>query len=299
MRPINVLSLFDGMSCGAQALHELGISVDWYGASEIDPIPMKVSDANFDGIVRLGGVEEVTGRGIPNIDLLIAGSPCQGFSNVGRRMAFDDPRSKLFWEFVRIKNVVKPTFFLLENVKMKPEWAKVITAELGVEPLLINSKAFTAQSRPRLYWTNIPGACVPSCESPETVGDVLIPLSEVPKNLILSQKAIAYMMRGSSKFSNGRNRFDCYRYPLDGKGTCLTANMWKGVPYGVVKQLDQDGQEVPRRLTAEECERMQGLPIGYTSCVAESHRYKMIGNGWTVPVISHLMKGLLTAKELE
>jgi DNA-cytosine methyltransferase len=153
---INVLSLFDGMSCGRIALEKLGVKVDNYYASEIDKYAIKVSEANYPDIIRLGDVKEVTWLGLPKIDLLIAGSPCQGFSFAGKQLAFDDPRSMLFFEFIRLLKDLQPKYFLLENVKMKKEYQDIISEYVGCEPIEINSSLVSAQNRKRLYWTNIP-----------------------------------------------------------------------------------------------------------------------------------------------
>lgn len=158
---INVLSLFDGMSCGQLALQRAGIAYDKYFASEIDKYAIKVTQHNFPNTIQLGDVTQVSGDGLPKIDLLIGGSPCQGFSIAGKQLNFDDPRSKLFFEFVRLLKECKPKYFLLENVKMKKEYQDVITDNLGVEPIEINSNLVSAQNRRRLYWTNIPGVTIP------------------------------------------------------------------------------------------------------------------------------------------
>ena len=159
---MNVLSLFDGMSCGQIALKKLGAKVDNYYASEIDKYAIKVAKENFPNTVHLGDVTKITS--VPynvKIDLLIGGSPCQGFSKSGNRLNFDDPRSKLFFEFVRILKLVKPKYFMLENVVMNKESRDIISEYLGVEPIEINSNLVSAQSRRRLYWTNIPNVTIP------------------------------------------------------------------------------------------------------------------------------------------
>jgi len=165
---MNVLSLFDGMSCGRIALDRLGIPVDKYYASEIDKYAIQVSEANYPDIIRLGDVCDVKAEDLPKIDLLIAGSPCQGFSFAGKQLAFDDPRSALFFEFVRLLKECKPKYFLLENVRMKKEFLDIISEQVGCEPIFINSALVSAQNRQRFYWTNIPGI-----EQPEQRGIVL------------------------------------------------------------------------------------------------------------------------------
>ena len=153
---INVLSLFDGISCGQIALERAGVEVENYFASEIDKHAIKVTQANYPNTKQLGDVRNVTAEKLPKIDLLIGGSPCQGFSFAGKQLNFDDPRSKLFFEFVRLKNELQPKYFLLENVKMKKEYQDIISSYLGVEPIMINSNLVSAQNRVRYYWTNIP-----------------------------------------------------------------------------------------------------------------------------------------------
>ena len=153
---INVLSLFDGISCGRIALERAGIKVNNYFASEIDKHAIKVTQANYPNTKQLGDVRNVTAEKLPKIDLLIGGSPCQGFSFAGKQLNFDDPRSKLFFEFVRLKNELQPKYFLLENVKMKKVYQDIISSYLGVEPIMINSNLVSAQNRVRYYWTNIP-----------------------------------------------------------------------------------------------------------------------------------------------
>jgi site-specific DNA-cytosine methylase len=152
----NVLSLFDGMSCGQIALTRCGIKYENYFASEIDKHAIKVTQANYSDTIQLGDVTKWKEWNLPRIDLLIAGSPCQGFSFAGKQLNFDDPRSKLFFEFVDILKFYKPKHFLLENVKMKKEFQHVISDALGVEPVEINSSLVSAQNRKRLFWCNWP-----------------------------------------------------------------------------------------------------------------------------------------------
>jgi len=160
---MNVISLFDGMSCGRIALDKLGVKVDNYYASEIDKYAIKVAHANYPDTVHVGDVTRFSRDMFREdwlednpIDLLIGGSPCQGFSFAGNQLNFDDPRSKLFFEYVRVLKEFKPKYFLLENVRMKQESMDVISEALGVQPIAINSNLMSAQNRYRLYWTNIP-----------------------------------------------------------------------------------------------------------------------------------------------
>lgn len=156
---MNVLSLFDGMSCGQIALRELGIKVDRYYASEINKFAIKQTQLNFPDTIQLGDVRGVHAKDLPKIDLLIGGSPCQGFSFAGKQLNFNDPRSALFFEYVRILNEcreINPDVkYMLENVRMKREYEQVISDTLGIKPVMINSALVSAQNRVRLYWSNI------------------------------------------------------------------------------------------------------------------------------------------------
>ena len=163
---MKVLSLFDGMSCGRIALDQLGIPVDKYYASEIDKYAIQVAQANYPDTIHVGDICNLDPEDYKDIDLILAGSPCQGFSFAGKQLAFDDPRSALFFEFIRLLKAIKPKYFLLENVRMKKEFLQVISEQVsecypeipfGIEPIFINSSLVSAQSRQRYYWTNIPG----------------------------------------------------------------------------------------------------------------------------------------------
>ena len=151
MNDINVLSLFDGMSCGQIALDKLGIKIKNYFASEIDKYAIKVTQSNYPNTIQLGDIKKIKGNDLPKIDLLIGGSPCQGFSFAGKGLNFNDSRSNLFFEFVRLLKECKPKYFLLENVKMKKEYQLIISKYLGVKPIEINSSLLSAQNRKRLY----------------------------------------------------------------------------------------------------------------------------------------------------
>ena len=174
---MKVLSLFDGMSCGRIALDQLGIPVEKYYASEIDKYAIQVSQANYPDIEQVGDICNLDPKDYKDTDLILAGSPCQGFSFAGKQLAFDDPRSALFFEFIRLLKEIKPKYFLLENVRMKKEFLQVISEQVsecypeipfGIEPIFINSSLLSAQSRQRYYWTNIPGI-----KQPEDKGIVL------------------------------------------------------------------------------------------------------------------------------
>ncbi len=306
---INVLSLFDGISCGRCALERAGIKVDKYFASEIDKYAIKVSKENWPDIIQLGSVTEVDISKLPKIDILIGGSPCQSFSCAGNGLGFEG-KSGLFYEYVKILKSLQdkdPTvYFLLENVVMKQEWRDIISSELGVHPIKINSSLVSAQSRNRLYWTNIP-----QLTQPEDKNILLKDILEenVDKKYFYSEKAISYLDR-----SKINKRFAMYND--DSKSTCLVANFCKSIPYNVFVDKEKSfcltsnysniacvnynkgqGQIVfdnnsIRRLTPTECERLQTLPHNYTKSVSDTQRYKQIGNGWTVDVIAHILKGI-------
>ncbi len=283
---MKVLSLFDGISCGMVALERAGIPVDAYYASEIDKNAIAISQKNYHNIIRLGDVTKWREWDIPwtEIDLLIGGSPCQGFSFAGKQLNFNDPRSKLFFEFVDILNHIKKhnpnVKFLLENVKMKKEYQDVITEKLSVEPLQINSKCLSAQQRNRLYWFNW-FSKEPVENSDTVLKDILQPLADVDPAYY--HKRTAEQIK-SQKFVQGRHMIQ----DENGKCECLLARDYKDP-----KSVIQDG--ILRRLTPTEYERLQTLPDGFTSGICKSHRYQAIGNGWTVDIIAHIFKGLKEA----
>jgi DNA-cytosine methyltransferase len=431
---MNVLSLFDGMSCGRIALERLGIKVDNYYASEIDKYAMKVSEANYPDIKQIGDVLEWQSWDIDwsSIDLVTGGFPCQSWSLAGKQLGDKDERGKLFWVMLDImKKVIENNpnaYYLMENVKMKKQFEEYITfhteeALPNVNKYLINSALVSAQNRVRYYWTNIPGV-----EQPKQKGMVLRDILENKEIDGLSEKAIAYMNRGSEKYTGKKTRAEHYIKHESEKSKTLTANMHKGVPYGVIavdktKLVDDltdipeksqtikaqyykcsranfendrrkggtfgatgipqkpiqvgeavdinghdilkrvysedgksptlnactggnrepkvmvdkrkpnqinpskkasgkqpymqdrvfhvdgkshaltrefasrtnvgDEQEVYwRKLTPVECERLQTVPDNYTNHVSNTQRYKMLGNGWTIEVICHILKNM-------
>jgi len=152
---MRILSLFDGMSCGQIAINRLGIKDYTYYASEIDKYAIKITQKNYPNTIQVGDVTKLKGSDFKDIDLILCGSPCQGFSFAGKQLAFDDPRSALFFEFIRLLKEIKPKYFLLENVRMKKEYLSIISEQCGVEPYLFNSAKVSAQNRLRYYWTNI------------------------------------------------------------------------------------------------------------------------------------------------
>ena len=251
---MNVLSLFDGMSCGQIALNELGIEVTNYYASEIDKYAIQVAKKNYPNTKHIGSVIDLTREqllALGEIDLLIGGSPCQGFSFAGKQkgsstkcgvditslsqylelkeLGFEfDGQSYLFWEYVRVWKIVKPKNFLLENVRITKKWQRMFDEAMGVEPVVINSALMSAQNRVRYYWTNIEGVEQPK-DNKLVVRDILE--DAVDDNFYLSQKAIDYMGR----LRNDKTRWEFHKNPLDGKAACVVAVQYKGVPYGVLR----------------------------------------------------------------
>tara|TARA_R100000329_G_C7614933_1_gene218261 strand:+ start:165 stop:1493 length:1329 start_codon:yes stop_codon:yes gene_type:complete len=440
---MKVLSLFDGMSCGQIALKKLGVTVDEYYASEIDKYAIQVTQKNFPKTIQVGDVSLLDPNDFQDIDLILAGSPCQGFSFAGKQLAFDDPRSVLFFEFVKLLKAIQPKYFLLENVKMKKEFLEVITEEVSkcypnfsdgsdlfgnrIEPILINSSLLSAQSRQRYYWTNIPGI-----KQPEDKGivlkdileqdpDEIYQISEAKKDRVLNSKRGKGYFYTESDPKIGTVIAGYHKEPTDGsyieqhkpvkkternrrhlrqpdeKSLCMTATMYKGagnngmtlVPqkpkqigiavdvngHDILKRVYSDEGKSPtlntmgggnrepkvmvdsyrevrteeakkarkehrektgkdhtpfrskelvprddgkvgtitpglnqnhkisltkqtdqevywRKLTPLECERLQTVPDGYTDSVSNTQRYKMLGNGWTVDVVAHILKNM-------
>jgi len=390
---VKVLSLFDGMSCGQIALNKLGIKDYTYYASEIDKYAMQITQKNFPGTIQVGDVTKLKSEDFTNIDLMFAGSPCQGFSFAGKQLAFDDPRSKLFFEFVRLLKEVKPKYFLLENVRMKKEYLDVISEQVGVQPTLINSSLLSAQSRQRYYWTNIPfdkniedkeivlrdileggfsternkshcldanyykGSSVENYkkksrrqmvfESPKQVGiaadinghDILKRVyspegksptlnsmgggNREPKISVQSYREVrteeAKQIRKMTRQKTGKDHTPYRSKRLeprtDGKVGTVTPSLNNDHKISFIEKQSRirnksktvrssgrgsyDRHEWDsvdelhwRKLTPLECERLQTVPDNYTEGVSNTQRYKMLGNGWTVDVIAHILKSL-------
>lgn len=291
---MNVLSLFDGMSCGRIALERSGIKVDNYYASEIDKYAIEVSKKNYPDIIQVGDVTKVKTETLPKIDLLIGGSPCQSFSVTGNGTGFDG-KSGLFFEYVRVLKelvVLNPNIkFLLENVKMKNEWEGIITKELGVKPTEINSSLVSAQRRPRLYWTNIEKITQPN-DKGLLFKDILdnecskYELSETLKNRFksINEDNGTKLIIGTTVIDGKIGQRDRV-YGINNKIPTLTATDYKQP-----KQVLVNG--FLRKVTPKECERLQTVPDDFTKCVSDTQRYRMLGNGWTVDVIAHIFSFL-------
>lgn len=311
---MNVLSLFDGISCARVALDRAGIEVNAYMASEIDKNAIKVSEKNYPDIIRVGSVVRLEVEG--QVDLLIGGSPCQDLSIAKKdRKGLDGDRSGLFWEFLRIKKECNPQWFVLENVASMPKADRdIITKEMGVEPVMFNASLVSAQCRKRLFWTNIP------FDLPEDRGillkDILQPDAEVDERMVVKGKAYCL----SATYSHVTTTEAGVKHSIDKKKRTMVkvgrdigrrlnedghrADADTSIPYerrietrddekcGTLTSVAKDnlvvGEQI-RKLTPIECERLQGLPDNYTEGVATTHRYKCLGNAFNVDVVAHIL----------
>ena len=297
---MNVLSLFDGISCGQIALKRAGIQVDNYYASEIDSNAIKITQKNYPNTIQLGDVKNWKSWDLKDIDLIIGGSPCQGFSFAGKQLNFEDPRSKLFFDFVDILNDIKPTFFMMENVKMNINSQNIISEYLGVQPIIINSNLVSAQNRKRLYWTNIPNIAQPVDKGILLKDIIWSGAVYEDKSATIKQQ---YQQSSKANFiRQGTFHSTGICVALGGKVTKdnikLEVDIQQDISCKKVK-LIKKGQDwisadeaIWRKLTPSECEKLQTLPINYTQGFTNNHRYQAIGNGWTVDIISHIFKGM-------
>ena len=274
------------MSCGQLALNRVGIVPDRYMASEIDRHCCSVCADNFPKTQKLGDICAVKGANLPKIDLLVGGSPCQGFSFAGKGLNFEDPRSKLFFEFVRLLEETKPKYFMLENVGMLQEHKDVISSYLGVQPVHLNSRLVSAQDRKRWYWTNIPTTV------PEDKG--------VKFSDICEDGWFAGSMRGRRINEFGHRDDYNTEIPLvqyiesrkDDKTNCLTTVGKDNIASRQRVGRTPLGQVEWRYLTRNEMERLQTVPDNYTKAVSLNQAGKMLGNGWTVDMAAHIFKGI-------
>lgn len=315
---INILSLFDGIACGYEALNKAGIQVGTYYASEIDKYAMSIASKNHPDIIQLGDVTKIDfTEFIGKVDLLIGGSPCQDLSiSKNNRQGLQGSRSGLFYKYVEALETIKPKYFLLENVaSMKKEDRNTITKILGVEPILINSALVSAQQRKRLYWTNIPNITQPQ-DKGILLQDILESgLADREKtNAILAQYYKGITSKPLEYLSNhqirpyvaepirigqyGKGGQGQRIYSVQGKSVSLSANGGgQGAKTGLYKIDLPDGNYIVRKLEPIECERLQTLPDNYTAYgidgkISNTQRYKCIGNGWTVDVIAHIFSFL-------
>ena len=324
MRIGNVLSLFDGISCGQIALNRAGISYDNYYASEVDKHVIKATQHNYPNTIQLGSITEVNSSDLPKIDLVIGGSSCQNFSFAGNRVGMSTVdgvkitsleqylelknngfefkgESYLFWEYIRLLNEIKPKYFLLENVVMKKEWEDIITEAMGVEPILINSSLVSAQNRRRLYWTNIPNV-----EQPEDRGiklvDILEDIDMVNPSAVRGRRLNKATILGRRLNDDGKREDNNKSIPITqclevratntDKSNCLTTvskdNVLTIMPIG--RHPDAFKNKLPfRYYTVKEYCRLQTVPDDYFGdVISESQIKKALGNGWTVDVIAHI-----------
>ena len=342
---VNVLSLFDGASCGQVALLRSGFKINKYFASEIKKSSINVTQKNYPNTVQLGDVTKIKASDLPKIDIMIGGSPCQGFSFAGKQLNFDDPRSKLFFEYVRVLREVREinpnVIFILENVPMQKIYRDVITTILQVGPTFINSNKLSAQNRNRTYWTNI-GEIFPPKDKGILLKDIVHEYNgeaysktydiqstsalsiDIDKYLVPFDKSLKIINGDIKKGKIGYFRTDSQAnrvYSIHGKAVTLTGESGGGAakmgqylfgcitPDRIEKRQKgprfNDGRKsftltaqdkhgilidgYIRKLTPIECERLQALPDNYTQGVSDTQRYEMLGNGWTVDVICHIL----------
>ncbi|WP_192483225.1 DNA cytosine methyltransferase [Cysteiniphilum marinum] len=306
---MKVLSLFDGISCAQVALNRAGIRYSLYHASEVDKYAIKVTQSNYPDTKQLGCITQVKGS---DYDLIVGGSPCQGFSFAGKQLNFEDHRSKLFFEFVRVLKENNDCYFLFENVRMKKEYEAIISEHLGVEPITINSALVSAQNRIRKYWTNIPRVTQPE--------DKKICLHDVIEHGIVDKSKSYCIDANYFKGGNLKQYFAKHRRQLVFCGAIRGRYLVDGIRQdhksrvaGMTEQrlelradyktntlttvqkdnvlcFPDDLQY--RKLTPTECEALQTLPKGYTASISNTQRYKAIGNSFTVDVIAHIFSNL-------
>ena len=309
---MNVLSLFDGMSCGRIALDRADIKVNNYYSSDIKDYAIKVANNNYpqDQKDRLGDITTIKGSNLPTIDLLLGGSPCQDLSGANKdRSGLDGIKSGLFYELLRLKNEIKPKYFLFENVRMKKEHQNIISKELGCEPIIINSSLYAPQLRHRLYWTNIPLIN-------QTYSN--IDLNDILENGFSDRKKARCLLESDSRplstpikmfhryfttgfttliFKSEKHYLDCAdHYIKNFKG--LKAQVQNGQKFGGIDQkildfnIDLSVYEGVRYLTQQEREDCQTVPRGYTKGLTNNQVACILGDGWTIDVIAHIFQGL-------
>lgn len=306
---INVLSLFDGMSCGRIALERAGIKVDNYFASEVDKHAIKVTQHNYPDTVQLGDVTKISYKDgvltsengewfIGKVNVLLGGSPCQNLSSLSALhgdSGLAGDKSSLFYHYLRLKRECNPDFFLLENVVMKDRFKDAISNLLGVKPILINSATLSAHTRKRLYWSNIEGI-----EQPEGLNITLSSILESG----YTEKEKAYCLTATYANACVQNYFikserqHKFMYPVEKIGNTFKINNEVEITIIPSKGANENRanlnllKKYTSKLTPVECERLQTVSDGYTKIVSDRERYRMLGNGWTVDVIAHIFKPL-------
>lgn len=289
---MNVLSLFDGISCGRIALEKAGITVDKYFASEIKDIAIKVTQSNYPDTIQIGDVTTIDAKDLPQIDLLIGGSPCQDFSLCNRTVAgLDGEKSSLFYHYYRLLTELKPKYFLLENVKMKKEDQAKLSELLGVEPIAINSKLVSAQNRPRLYWTNIPNVVIPD-DKKISLSEILdygyCPMDKARCLLVSDSRPLktpikmfhrfyakaftTLIFKDKAHYEQCRQYYDNHFKGMAAKDIVCDSPLFNDVRY----------------LTKAERERLQTMPEGYCDLLTDKEAADVLGDGWTVDVLAHI-----------
>lgn len=285
---IDSLNLFDGIGTGYVSLLDAGFKVDNYYSSEINKHSKYISEKNNPNISHIGDVINVNGYEYRGIDLLMGGFPCQPFSFGGKEKGFLDDRGQLFFEVERILNEAQPKYFLFENVNMKKEFSDEISKRLGVNPIIINSNLVSAQNRVRSYWTNIPNVNQPNDRN-------------INIQSIIGENQFIGRMVGRRIDHITNKRKDNSDIPIQQYIECRSDNKTN-----CISTVRKDNVVVSERfnnrilacdlnyryLTIEECEQIQGLPIGYTEGVPITHRFNQIGNGWTMKIISHILSNM-------
>lgn len=326
---MRILSLFDGMSCWQIAINNLWIKEYTYFASEIDKFAISVTQHNFPNTIQVWDVINIKWEDYKDITLLYWGSPCQWFSFAWKQLAFEDERSKLFFEYIRVLKEVKPKYFLLENVKMKKEFQDIISEYLfWIQPVIINSALLTAQNRVRLYWVwELQEDWTYKKIKIEQPQDRWILLKDILENEVDSKFYL------DDKYIERIKNRKATQKPLErilwdeNKSHCLTARwagadhswmiLYKNIRIDEFSKFNQDNvfiwkdDKAPtltawdwwmipktysswiRKLTPIECERLQWVPDNYTSCVSDNQRYKMLGNWWSVPVIEWIFSYII------
>tara|TARA_R110000824_G_scaffold387743_1_gene583124 strand:+ start:145 stop:1050 length:906 start_codon:yes stop_codon:yes gene_type:complete len=300
---MNTLSLFDGMSCGRIALERAGLQVDNYYSSEIKDYAIKVANKNYpqDKEHRLGDITKIKAINLPQIDLLIGGSPCQDFSGANKeRLGASGTKSGLFYEYVRLLNECKPKYFLLENVRMKKEHQDLISKVMGCEPIVINSELVSPQLRHRLYWTNIPNV--------EKLKDKELELNDFLASGYSDRKKARTLLESDSRplatpikmahryFNTGfttlifKNREHYFavktHFDLNFTGKCAL-EIDK-----IIQSMDLSVYNGLRYMNNRERESCQTIPTGYTDSLPQNQAACVLGDGWTVDVIAHILKGM-------
>jgi len=299
-----ILSTFDGGSMGQQALKELGVPIEKYFASEIDKHAINVAMANHSNTIQIGDVTKVKGYDLPKIDLLIGGSPCQGFSFSGKQLNFNDPRSKLFFEFVRLKNELNPKYWLLENVVMKQEYQDVISEHLGVQPVKLNSAKTSAQNRERLYWCN--WKITEPTDQGIKLENILEDTEMIGPSAIRGRRLNKATILGRRLDERGKRQDYDKNVPITqclevrasnrDKSNCLTTvakdTVLTTMPIG--RHPDAFKRKLPFRYYTkiERC-RLMNLPDNYCDNVSLNQTVKITGNGWDVGMIKHIFNCLI------